>query len=246
VSANALDEYKKLVETSRIDLEEHLMAIQHRLESIVPAVGTENNDERQGIQKEVESVTHCNDILVSVSEHISQLHEELEKLRDNESNLGKPQSNIIEQTKTFLAALGNSIAVQRNAISSGSRSMLGQISDKTLQNLSSDHLAKATSSNKSSDSDHDSNPDSVFSYGQSSATSRTSITSEGIAMTALDQFVFLLLDNEHFKLLCEEAIRSNAVGAYKFEKQLRQYLREYGYDLKQEALKENAHQRAAA
>ena len=97
-----------------------------------------------------------------------------------------------------------------------------------------------------SDSDDVSNPGSVFSIGQSSVTSQTSIVSDGISTTAVDQFVSLLLGHERLNTLCVEAIRSNAIGPERFERNFRRLLKIYASDLRQEATKTRAEQRAAA
>jgi hypothetical protein len=62
----------------------------------------------------------------------------------------------------------------------------------------------------------------------------------------VDQFVSLLLGHERLNTLCVEAIRSSAVGPERFERNFRRLLKIYASDLRQEATKARAEQRAAA
>jgi hypothetical protein len=98
-----------------------------------------------------------------------------------------------------------------------------------------------------SDSDEGFYQQSVFSSGLSSTTSQTSIMSDDDSMTALDQFVLLLLEHEILRALCIKAVTDTRIGPERFERRFRRLLRAYGADLRQSATYGyNQHERNAA
>lgn len=82
------------------------------------------------------------------------------------------------------------------------------------------------------DSDEESHQSSLFSVHQSSATSQTSITSDSISNTALEQLVSLLLGQERLRSLCVLAVEDSGVGPDRFERNFRRLLKGYATDLK--------------
>lgn len=93
-----------------------------------------------------------------------------------------------------------------------------------------------------SDSDGQNYLASLFSFGQSSVTSQTSIMSDSIASTALEQLVSLLLEQESLRLLCVQAVEHASIGPARFERNFQRLLKEYARAL-EESLSDGSHKR---
>jgi hypothetical protein len=84
------------------------------------------------------------------------------------------------------------------------------------------------------DSEISSNVASVLSVAASKNSSKTS-NQDKINQDAADEFVLLLLKDEHLKSLYMAAIQNNKVGADRFERNFRRLLNQYSVDLMKEA-----------
>ena len=76
VTIDVLNEYKGLITNTTSDLEEHLQAIDEKLQSLSSQgarVSSEDSAEREHIQQEMESTRQCLRICAQVSEHMDQV-----------------------------------------------------------------------------------------------------------------------------------------------------------------------------
>jgi hypothetical protein len=147
VSAKVLAEYKELIANTRLDLEEHLEAIQDRLKTLAPIAGKKSNDERQTILKEMESTKHCISICTGVSEHIQQLQSNSDSQKSTESNSSDSNTAVAERNTPTAAdfVLADSLnfclenlSMTKSQLSTCLENMVRQLNTENTENLNPD------------------------------------------------------------------------------------------------------------
>jgi chromosome segregation ATPase len=98
VSAKVLEEYKDIIATTKLDLEQHLEAVIERLETLPQAAGSDTRIERHKCMDEVESTKLCIKICEEVTRHIDE--RQSTATGDTQSSSSARSSNYITYTQT--------------------------------------------------------------------------------------------------------------------------------------------------
>jgi len=130
-TANTLQECQEKLANITSSLEEHLKAIDNRLQVISPPGALMLGDdaaERERIQEEKDSITQCLAICEQASEQVSQ----------DRTNVFEDVSAAQEAHQLIVATLGDLISAKRVTAGLRAAQWLGQMSDASLQQLSRD------------------------------------------------------------------------------------------------------------
>jgi len=140
-TANALQEFRGILNTTTSGLTEHLHEMENRLRSLRPQGGLilgNDRDERGQIQEELDSIKQCLAICAQASE-------QMEKVRTNvfEDVLAAQDAHQV-----IVASLGDLISAKRVTAERGATQWLGEMSEASLRQLSQDRLAALVTQQK--------------------------------------------------------------------------------------------------
>ncbi|KAF2466033.1 uncharacterized protein BDR25DRAFT_377689 [Lindgomyces ingoldianus] len=128
VSANAIQEFKELLENTTADLQEHLKNLDDKLEALRihgNDITDENEAERGQISEEIDGAQECLAVCARASHHVDEVR----------TNVFEGISAADDAHQVIISTFGGLISAKRVSAGVKATQWLGQISDAVLQQL---------------------------------------------------------------------------------------------------------------
>jgi len=173
ITTDALSGCKASITSARLQLQDHLNELEIRLRKMELPRPDDSPEGLEQIKEEIDSIKQCLTICTQASEQATQ----------HRTIFVEDVSSADDGHQVIVATLGDLISVKRVTAGARTAQWLGQMSDKSLQQLSRDRVRPPTERQRDPPGDLDPKFDGRYGTGHSLASTATSKITKGLGGT---------------------------------------------------------------